>query len=304
VLRITVGRDFRVVGFMRRAMSLLPYSLGYGYAGYAFVLVRPSGVLGLTTLIAPAALLQGFLVLLDRRTKEHMAVEAAAAQLEKELLQRAVNASEQERQRIAGELHDGVVQELAGMTFSLAAASSLPQTASEREQQLAKLLTDAAAVTRTATRDLRTLMVEIAPPALAGKGLHPALADLLAKVERYGITPHLEVPQNCHLTEAHSKLVYRVAQEAVRNAIKHAKGSNLTLSISGAETDELTVLIADDGPGFDSATQAQRRTEGHMGLDLLIQTAKDGGGTLSIDSEVGKGTTVRLVLPLPPPHTA
>lgn len=300
VLRISVGGQFRILPFMRRALGLMPYSLGYGYAGYAFVLVRPSGALGLTTLIAPAALLQGFLVLLDRRTKAHIAAEAASSQLEMELLQRAVDASEQERQRIAGELHDGVVQDLAGMTFSLAAAGAVPVGATARERQMARLLTEAAGVTRAAARDLRTLMIEIAPPALGGGGLRAALAELLAKVHRHGITPHLDVPQNCRLEEAHGKLVYRVAQEAVRNAIKHAPGSNLTLSISGVGSDELTMLIRDDGPGFDSAIRAQRRAAGHLGLELLTQTAKDGGGTLSLESELGKGTTVRLVLPLPP----
>jgi len=303
VLRVSIGRDFQITGFLRRSLTGLLYDFGYAYGGYVFVLVRDQGPLGMTSAISSAVLLQGFLVVLERRTKEFRAAEAESARIEKELLQRAVDASEQERQRIAGELHDGVVQDLVGMSMQLSAGSRVTEDMTDRERKMAALLHESAKVTRSATGDLRTLMIEIAPPSLADEGLASVLHDLLAKVERAGITPHLDMADDTGLTEQASKLIYRVAQEAVRNAIKYSKAETLTVRIIRV-ADAVTLTVHDDGIGFTDEKREQRRHEGHMGLGLLTQTAKDGGGALTIASEPGHGSTVTLVLPLAASATA
>lgn len=206
------------------------------------------------------------------------------------LLEQAVDASSAERRRIASDLHDGVVQDLAGLSFSLSAAAERTDAAGD-EQTAAKLRAGAEQARRS-VRGLRSLLVEIYPPSLRQAGLATALSDLLAPVGARGIETSVEVPEGLQLPEAGEALLFRVAQEAVRNAVAHAAPNRLAVTVSEDER-HVSLTVADDGGGFDPLT-AESTGEGHFGLAMLRDRAKDAGAELTVDSSPGAGTRVRI----------
>ena len=217
------------------------------------------------------------------------------SQLERErLLVHALEASADERRRIAADLHDGVVQDLAGMSFSLEAAAQ--DRLEPPPPGLRAALLDSAATTRASIRQLRTLLVEIHPPNLHSAGLGAALRDLLAPLTARGITTHLELEGPLDLGRDTELLVFRAAGEAIRNVQHHSEARNVTVRLdSTAET--VLLQVEDDGVGFTAAGRAQREAEGHVGLTLLGSVAARSGGTLEVESEPGAGTRFRLEAP-------
>ena len=225
--------------------------------------------------------------------------QRAAHQKERvELLQRSVDASETERRRIARDLHDGVVQNLAGMAFTLTAtASQLKDRAgSDGEGNLLEVLEQSAEETRLAMKDLRTLIIEIAPPTLRREGLHAALLEILQTLRSAGTRTRLELPSNLRLRPDRASLIFRVAQEVLRNVVAHADAKHVSVALK--EIDGMAILkISDDGKGFSADQVARRRAEGHVGTSAIVELAEDAGGTLDIQSELGRGTRVTLSVP-------
>jgi signal transduction histidine kinase len=213
------------------------------------------------------------------------------AQAEREhLLQRALEASADERRRIASDLHDGVVQELAGLSYSLSAAAE--QSTADAKPRLL----EAASRTRDAIRGLRATLVEIHPPNLRTEGLEAALRDLLAPLHGQGITTALDVPANLRLTPRTELLLFRAGREAIRNVQRHAKASALRVAVSDDER-VARIEVADDGVGFTPAQLEQRRAQGHVGLSLLEETAAMRGGRVELRPRDGGGTTFVLEVP-------
>jgi two-component system NarL family sensor kinase len=242
-------------------------------------------------------LLQGFLVYLARRMHVYEEETKAHQEARVRLLQRAIDASNEERERIAASIHDGVVQELAGLSFSLGAyAHTRSHDPNGHDQQaILKLVREASETARRATRDLRTLIIEIAPPKLKEQGLGAALEDLLANVGS-GPKTELHLDDGLRLDDSTNRLIYRVAQEAVRNSTKYAHAENLSIQVAYDGAD-VVLRVADDGRGFDAVEQDRQLAEGHVGLGLLQRTVADGGGSLRIASEPGGGTTVEMRAP-------
>ena len=211
------------------------------------------------------------------------------------LLGNAIAASARERRRVASYLHDGPVQDIAGLAFSLAPlADSAEARGSDKE---AGVLRNAVARLRGTVRDLRALLVELYPPRLAAAGLEAAITDLVSPLEESGTAVSIAIEGEDQLGREQEALVYRVAQEAVRNVIAYADAKSLSVEL--AVSDGLArLVIADDGRGFDSATRDRRRAEGHLGLSLAEQLAQESGGKLEISSTEGVGTRVELEVPL------
>lgn len=209
------------------------------------------------------------------------------------LLKRAIEASEIERRRIAGDLHDGVVQQLAGLSYKLAAAST--RAAAGGNGELGSALSEAAADTRLSIRQLRSLLVEIHPPNIQSVGLQAALSGLLAPLASRGVATHLEVDVG-ELKPDLEVLLFRVAQEGLQNVARHAGASSATVTVTADEV--VTLVVSDDGRGFSDADRERKSAEGHMGLRLLADLAADHGGGLEVDSEPGAGTRLRLWAPL------
>ena len=205
------------------------------------------------------------------------------------LLQRALEASDRERRRIAADLHDGVVQSLAGVSYSLAAE------AEKAPPQLAAPLRESANETRQGIRGLRSLLVEIYPPDLRRVGLRAALADLVASLQHRRIEATVDVPPELDLPDDVEALYFRVAQEALRNAVEHGRAQRVDIRVR--RDDGLSSLVVeDDGRGFDPAPGG---ADGHFGLRLIEDAARDAGGSAVVDSEPGRGTSVRVEVPVP-----
>jgi two-component system, NarL family, sensor kinase len=208
----------------------------------------------------------------------------SAADERQRLLQSAIDASESERRRIARDLHDGVVQDLAGTAFALSAADREPGPPAP------DTVSDAAASLRRALRALRSLLVEIHPPDLDADGLGAALQDLVAPAGAAGIDAHVEVMGIGDAPEPVVALVWRVAQEGVRNAIRHSGGSRLDVRVHG-DGGAVVLEVVDDGAGIDETAQ---RRGGHLGLRGLTSLARESGAQLTVTGAPGSGTTLRL----------
>jgi two-component system, NarL family, sensor kinase len=221
------------------------------------------------------------------------------------LLTNAIEASDRERRRIAADLHDGVVQDLAGVAFGLA---PLAEDAAKRGATgEASALRDAIARLRQGVREMRTLLVAIHPPSLKTTGIEAALHDLLSPLEAEGIATDLHVTDGSGACRQGSPapgyspsadpLVYRVAREALRNVQEHADAHNVRVEVSHPTAGTTRLVVADDGRGFAAADRARRGEEGHVGLTLLEDLVRDARGTLAVTSAPGAGTTVELELP-------
>ncbi|MFM2071183.1 MAG: hypothetical protein RLZZ623_1446 [Actinomycetota bacterium] len=222
-----------------------------------------------------------------------MARRLDRSQRERErLLSHAIASSEAERRRIASDLHDGVVQDLTGVSLQLAALG--------KGETLAPAdALDASASIRTSIKSLRSLLVEIYPPNLQEEGLESALGDLLGRLAGRGITAELRVElDDLVLDPQTAGLLYRTAQEALRNVVSHSHASRAVIDVRLVD-DEVHMIVDDNGRGFSTEDLGTRSSEGHVGLKSLAQLAEDLGGSLSVRSTVGEGTRLLLRLHAP-----
>ena len=211
------------------------------------------------------------------------------------LLANAVTSSRRERRRVASYLHDGPVQELAGLAFSLAPiADGAESRGADADAAVVRRVIDRL---RGTVRDLRALLVDLHPPILATAGLDAAIRDLVSPLAARGTKVELRVEGDDRLDADTQALVYRVAQEAVRNVIAYADATTVSVEVDVADS-MARLLVADDGRGFAPDVRDRRRTEGHLGLSLVEELARQAGGSLVVDSREGAGTTVRLEVPV------
>jgi two-component system, NarL family, sensor kinase len=225
-----------------------------------------------------------------------MARRVRQGQEEREaLLRKTLEASDSERRRIAHVLHDGVVQELAGVSYSLSAAAE--RAGSNGDPGVQDALRNAATQTRESMRALRSLLVEIYPASLHQAGLEAGLRDVLAPLERQGIETSLTVERGLGVSESAEAQLFRAAQEALRNVLLHAQASRVEVRVTRSG-DVVTLLVADNGRGFSADQLSRRREEGHLGLRLVGDLAAEAGGRFHIDSESGKGTRVTMEVPV------
>lgn len=263
------------------------------YTRYTAVIARTSqlwrgfaGIMVSSLLLLVVLLLPLVWALLDRLRR---------AQRQREtLLQHAVDASSGERQRIAGTLHDGVVQELAGSSLAVAAAAEDAQSVGQ--PQLADRLRAAAGTVRDSIGGLRSLLVDIYPPTLSSAGLVAALTDLAAAVRSRRIDVRLDLLDShapTGLDASGEQLVFRVAQECLRNAGRHAAARTVDMRLSTVGA-ALRLDVVDDGVGFDLEAARAAQAGGHFGLRLLADLAGQAGATLQVATAPGAGTRWRL----------
>jgi signal transduction histidine kinase len=220
------------------------------------------------------------------------------------LLETSLAATDEERRRIVGNLHDGIVQDLTGASLLVTnAAATARRTGNPR---LSEEMTEAAVTVREGLRGLRSALVEIYPPGLRGSGLAEALGDLVAPLRNRGVQVLLDVPPDFEASPQVETLLYRVAQESVRNAGKHAAAGTLRVHLVPGRN-RVTLWVSDDGRGFDpviatyedgSPRPTQRDDGTHVGLSLLSDLARNAGAQLELISAPGAGTTVKVEVPL------
>lgn len=210
------------------------------------------------------------------------------------LLRRAVEASDIERRQIAGDLHDGVVQDLSGVALALSAAGRRARDPAAD----AAVLGEAADAVRGSIRSLRSLLVDIYPPDLTEVSLPSALADLLERARAAGLDTELDADGLAQpVPDPVARLLYRAAQEGVRNAVSHAGASRIVLR-AASDGASAAVEVVDDGVGVDAAALEASRASGHLGLTALRGVVADAGGTLELGPAEGGGTTLRVAVPL------
>jgi GAF domain-containing protein len=195
----------------------------------------------------------------------------------------------EERQRLARELHDSVTQALYGVTmYAEAAARVLSSGNAGLATDHLRELRDTA---QEALREMRLLVFQLRPPVLEKEGLVTALrARLEAVEERAGLETEFKVEGEERLPPEIEEGLYRIAQEALNNALRHAQAHRITVCLY---KDEQTVMleIADDGIGFDPTSA---REQGGLGFPGMRERATQLGGRLAVKSSPGEGTSVRV----------
>ncbi|MEA2576312.1 MAG: hypothetical protein QOH93_3610 [Chloroflexia bacterium] len=197
----------------------------------------------------------------------------------------------EERQRLARELHDSVSQAI----FSISLHARTTEALMDRGDQarLKETIGHISTVAQAAMAEMRALIFELRPESLATEGLVAALTKQAAALRaRHGIQVLTELCAEPELPIETKEVLYRVAQEASHNTIKHANASTLTFGLARGEG-HVTLLVVDDGLGFDASGQFP----GHLGLQSMRERALRLGGSLDIHSAPGNGTTVRLRVP-------
>lgn len=213
----------------------------------------------------------------------------AAQVSRRKLLQRSIDASDLERRRIAGDLHDEVIQDLAGLAYAME-AEEIRSGPSQRP-----LFAQARSILQDNVRTLRAMTRELYPADLEELGLCAALDRLADPLREAGIDVTVRGVGGHTLPRDTATMLYRVGREALLNALKHAGAGSVDLSLD--EEDHHTVLrVHDDGCGFDAAAAAP---DGHFGLQIIRDTIEEAGGSLQVVSHPGGGTFIEARLATP-----
>lgn len=225
-------------------------------------------------------------VIRDITAQRRMERELAAQQVQ---LQQVVS---EERGRLARELHDSVTQSLYSIgLYANAAARALQvnkkQVASEHVKQVIQLALEAMV-------DMRSLIFELRPPALEKVGLAAALQTRLQAVEgRAGVAIEFHTEGNDGLPLPVQTELYRIAQEALSNVVKHAHAKHVAVNLN-FDKDCAALEIRDDGDGIDLYSARQKNT---MGLRSIAERAQKINGALTVEGKPGQGTMVRVEVP-------
>lgn len=199
----------------------------------------------------------------------------------------ALQAQEQERARVARDLHDEVNQSLTGVLLRLEAAREAAPA--DLEPQLA----ETKALANQAMRELLTLARQLRPTALDDLGLVAATAGQVERLGRGEIDASFEAEGDFSNLEDDAQLVvYRVAQEALANAIRHSGAEHVAVALRRRADGGVELDVADDGRGF-----AFDESESGLGIAGMRERALLVGGELTIESRPGAGTTVHLLVP-------
>jgi signal transduction histidine kinase len=197
-----------------------------------------------------------------------------------------------ERNRLARDMHDSVTQSLFSLTlFTQAALERADVGDLDRVRQSLSRIADTA---QRGLKEMRLLVYELRPLALEDEGLVGALRHRLEMVEgRSGVRTRLLVePQGeVELPAGLEKDLYRIAQEALNNTLKHAKASSVTVRLGVVDGRRLEFEVSDDGCGFDPGTAGEK---GGLGLTSIRERVEGMGGELTVISSPGEGTKLRV----------
>ncbi len=206
-----------------------------------------------------------------------------------------INAQEQERQRIARELHDETSQVLTSLLISLAVLEESFESPEARER-----IADTRSLAHSTLRAIRNLSIDLRPSALDDLGLLPALRWY---VKEYHKKCSIEVEFHAsglkeRLPAEMETALYRIVQESLTNTARHANASRVRISLKGTDN-AIKATIIDNGSGFDYEALLKNPGEGRgLGVAGMQERALLLNGTLQIDSEMGKGTKVVVYIPL------
>ncbi|HVE92474.1 MAG TPA: GAF domain-containing sensor histidine kinase [Actinomycetota bacterium] len=221
------------------------------------------------------------------RAEKQLALATAEAESKGRLLSGVINAQEEERARLARDLHDTGAQALTSVLLGLKVAEQ-----GKSVEEIRRRIDEMRDLTSEAIREIRQIAVSLRPPVLDDLGLEAALDRLTSDFEsRSGIKTRVRL-SGCGsaLDSDVQTALYRVVQEALNNAAKHSRASTVSIHTEESESG-FRLWVRDDGQGFD----ASKRTEGlGLGLEGMRERAELAGGHLTVTSAPGRGTTVEL----------
>lgn len=229
-------------------------------------------------------------IALLRAVADQAAVAAENARLFAQAQSAAVM---EERQRLSRELHDSVSQALYGIALG---ARTARRVLDGEEPKKAVVPVDyVLQLAEAGLAEMRALIFELRPEALATEGLSSALRKQAESVHaRHDLAVDVEIESEPELTAPAREALYRIAQEALNNAVKHAGAAKARITLRQLE-DGLELVISDDGRGFDATAEFP----GHLGLKSMSERAARLGGRVGISSAPGAGATVTAWLPTP-----
>jgi signal transduction histidine kinase len=222
-------------------------------------------------------------------------LQAEALAREQDIL--SMNAVMQERERLSRELHDGVAQLVADLLLRLDTIKDLVETNRQHEagaelERLHEVADEIYEDIGESIAGLRTNVTE--------RGLIGALQDYVDQFEeRHQIPTHLQAdPAADRLSPPAALQVFRFVQEALTNVRKHARARKVTVALTSKETDQLEIVIADDGQGF-IPDRKKNGKAGSLGMTSMRERMEALGGTFHVSSQPGSGTDISATIPIP-----
>ncbi len=208
------------------------------------------------------------------------------------MMRHALLAADLERRRVAADLHDSVIQDLAGLGYALPTLTKELRGDADMDATRA-VLERATSIVRQDTAILRSMMVDLYPPDLENDGLRTAIEEI---VQTETLDVEVAMPSDLALSHDAGRLAYRITREGLRNVVKHAGAHHALVEVVEADG-RVLVRVQDDGsgPGSDPGVT----TEGHLGLTLLRDTLIDVGGELELRCVEGGGTALVASFPTP-----
>jgi two-component system, NarL family, sensor kinase len=215
-----------------------------------------------------------------------------------DLLAAVIRAQEQERRKIAGDIHDGFLQDLSALFLRAEIARS--HVASGQADQAEAVLTSLQEMVRSQMKGIRDFILEVRPPALDEVGVGPTVRMMVEQIaQENGIAGHFDDRTGPgRLPRPLETIIYRTAQEALRNVVLHAKAKQVWVDLSRGDRD-VTLSIRDDGRGITPRQPTPgERPNTHYGIDTMRERVELTGGRLRIGTWAGGGTEVLAVIPL------
>ncbi|HLH62595.1 MAG TPA: sensor histidine kinase [Ktedonobacteraceae bacterium] len=269
-------------------LAFLSFDFFFFPPPYTFIVIHPEDLLTLVVFLATAIITGQMALALRRRAEQARSRERELRSLYEQAQELA---SLQERQRLARELHDSVSQVL--YSIGLGAHTARGALESEPEQAVASIdyiLTLAEA----GLAEMRALIFELRPESLELEGLVAALSRQVAVLRtRHKLTVNPDLEREPAIPLEVKQTLYRIAQEALHNSVKHARASTVELRLVTVAKD-IILEVHDNGKGFDPTASFP----GHLGLRSMHERATKLGGTLTIESQPGQGTCVRARIPV------
>jgi signal transduction histidine kinase len=270
------------------------YLLGADYTRRASIFWNMTGFLA--TYMIVAWILQAFIKLqreLEERVESRTAALAEEVTAREQLQQELIEISERERRTIGNDLHDGLGQHLTAMAF---AAEVLAQQLASGDKLASKTAKEIVRLAEDGIRQSRQLARGLLLTAIEPANLKRELEELAATVQRQtGVRCHFEARRPPLVGDSSTAShIFRIAQEAVRNSIKHAQPTSLNLSLTG-EPQALVLSISDNGAGLPTTL----KQDAGVGLRVMAHRAKLIGGDFTLESAPGMGTHIRCRVPLP-----
>ena len=210
---------------------------------------------------------------------------------------RIIRSQEEERRRVARDIHDGPAQAIANIVFRAEVCERLIDTDTERAKIELKSLR---AHIRNTLTEIRRIIFDLRPMAIDDLGLVPALRSILEALrDQNGLFAEISVIGDERRIEDHIEIgVFRVAQEALNNVVKHANASTIRVRVEFAPK-TVAVIVEDNGQGFDQ--RSEEATTGHFGLLGMRERLQLLDGSLTIKSAKGRGTKILITAPLQHP---